>query len=122
MGLAEAPVKGIVYSIGFSIGVYLGSLLEARIAMGKVMIEAIVSKVNSAAVTASLRGKGYGVTTVDAMGRDSEKMVLKIFANRKGMNEIINEIQHVDAGAMIITNDITTLRGGTIGTVKKLLK
>ena len=122
MGLAEAPVKGIVYSIGFSIGVYIGSLLEARIAMGKVLIEAIISKANSALVTDNLRKKGYGVTTMEAMGRDSEKTVLKIFANRKGMIEIINDIQNMDGSAMIITNDVTTLHGGTISKVRKLLK
>ena len=122
MGLAEAPVKGVVYSIGFSIGVYVGSLLEARIALGKVLIETIVSLDNSAAVTESLRAKGYAVTTTEAWGRDSKKSVLKIFANRKGMNEIIDEIRAMDGAAMIITNDVTTLRGGTIGTIRKLLK
>jgi uncharacterized protein YebE (UPF0316 family) len=122
MGMAEAPIKGVIYSIGFTAGVYIGSALEARIAMGMVMIEAIISRVNSKAVTGNLRDKGYAVTTVEAMGRDSEKTVLKIFANRKGMNEIINEIQTMDGTAMIISNDITTLRGGTIGSVRKLAK
>jgi len=122
MGLAEAPVKGIVYSIGFSLGVFLGSMIESRIAMGKVLIETIVSKSNSSEVTESLRQMGYAVTTMEARGRDSEKMVLKIFANRKGMGEIISKIQSLDGTAMIITNDVSTLRGGTISTVRKLLK
>ncbi|MEF3693228.1 MAG: DUF5698 domain-containing protein, partial [Acholeplasmataceae bacterium] len=26
-GVAEAPIKGVIYSIGFAIGVYIGSLL-----------------------------------------------------------------------------------------------
>ena len=121
MGIAEAPIKGVVYSIGFTAGVYLGSVLEARIAMGRVMIEAIVSKVNASAVTANLRDLGYAVTTVEAMGRDSEKTVLKIFANRKGMDEIMNQIHSLDGTAMIIGNDITTLRGGTLGIVRKKL-
>ena len=122
MGIAEAPIKGIVYSVGFSIGVFLGSVIESKIAMGKVLIETIVSKVNSTAVTDSLRQMGYAVTTMEAKGRDSEKTVLKVFANRKGMNDIIAKIQSLDGTAMIITNDVSTLRGGTISTVRKLLK
>jgi uncharacterized protein YebE (UPF0316 family) len=121
MGIAEAPIKGIVYSIGFSIGVYLGSRIEGYIAMGKVMIQTIVSKNNAGPISASLRQKGYAVTTMEAQGRDSEKTVLMIFANRRGKEEIVEEIRLLDGTAMIITNDITALQGGTVAT-RKLLK
>ena len=122
MGLAEAPVKGIVYSIGFSIGVYLGSRIEAYIAMGRVLIQAIVIQESAGQITCSLREKGYAVTTIKAQGRDSEKTVLMLFANRKGKEEIVYEIHRLDANAMIITNDVTNLQGGTISTVRKLFK
>ena len=122
MGIAEAPIKGIVYSIGFSIGVYLGSRIEGRIAMGRILLQAIVSKENAALSIDSLRGKGYAVTTMEARGRDSEKQVLMIFANRKGKDEIINDILKLDKSAMIITNDVSTLHGGTIAAARKLLK
>jgi len=122
MGIAEAPIKGIMYSFGFSIGVYLGSRIESHIAMGRVLIQAIVSKEHSIEITGSLREKGYAVTTMEAQGRDSQKSVLMIFAKRKGKEEIIGEIQKLDGTAMIITNDVTNLHGGTIASVKKLLK
>ena len=122
MGIAAAPIKGIVYSIGFSIGVYLGSRLEGIIAMGRVLIQTIATKEGAAKITSSLREKGYPVTTVKAQGRDSEKEVLMIFANRKGKGEIIREILTLDGKAMIITNDVSTLQGGTIAAARKLLK
>jgi uncharacterized protein YebE (UPF0316 family) len=121
MGIAEAPIKGIVYSIGFSIGVYLGSRIEGYIAMGRVLIQTIVSKENAVPITSNLRDKGYAVTTLEAQGRDSEKKVLMIFANRKGKEEIIGEICRLDSSAMIITNDVSTLYGGTIASVRKQL-
>ena len=114
MGLAEAPVKGIVYSIGYSIGVYLGSWIETYIGMGRVLIQAIVIAENSEQICGSLREKGCGVTTMKAQGRDSEKTVVMLFTNRKGKEKIISEIQGLDANAVIITNDITDLQGGTI--------
>jgi len=122
LGLAQAPIKGIVYSIGFSIGVYLGSRIEEMIAMGRVLIQIIVTRENSGRIIDNLRQKGYVVTTMEARGRDSEKTVLMIFANRKGKEEIIDEILRFDETAMVITNDITALRGGTINAVRKLLK
>ncbi len=118
-GLADAPIKGIVYGIGFAMGVYLGSYLENKIALGKVLIETIVSKENSDAMTAVLRDKGYAVTTVEARGRDSEKTVLKIFANRRGKDEIVKLIHDKDGTAMIIANDISTLHGGYISPRKR---
>ena len=122
VGVAEAPLKGIAYSIGFSIGIYLGSRIESYIAMGQVLIQAIIGEEHSAQITSSLREKGFAVTTIDAHGRDSAKTVLMIFANRKGKEGIISEIHMLDESAMIITNDITALQGGTISTVRKMLR
>ncbi|MCL2214916.1 MAG: DUF5698 domain-containing protein [Treponema sp.] len=120
-GLAEAPMKGVVYSIGFSLGIYIGSLLESKIAMGRVLIQTIIAKENEILVS-RLREKGYAVTAMQAQGMNSEKIVLMIFANRKGKEDIIAEIQQLDDTAMIITNDVSTLHGGTITNVRKLLK
>ena len=120
-GLSDAPIKGIFYGIGFSLGVFLGSCVESRLALGKVLIETIVSKDNSDFMTSELRNKGYAVTTVEARGRDSEKTVLKIFANRKGKDEIIKLIHEKDGTAMIIANDISTLHGGYISPRKSSL-
>ena len=111
-----------MYSIGFSIGVYLGSRIESYIAMGRVLIQAIILQDKSAEIIGSLRDKGYAVTSMKAHGRDSEKAVLMMFANRKGKEEIVSEIHKLDEKAMIITNDVTDLRGGTISTVRKLFK
>lgn len=122
MGIASAPIKGIVYSIGFSVGVYLGSRIEGYIAMGRVLIQAIIAKENSMLTAKSLREKGYGVTTMEAHGRDSEKTVLMIFAYRKGKEEIIADVTRLDPSAMIITNDVSTLHGGTIVGARKFLK
>ncbi|MDR2184343.1 MAG: DUF5698 domain-containing protein [Treponema sp.] len=121
-GIAAAPIKGIVYSIGFSLGVYLGSRIENYIALGQVLIQTIISRENGETMIASLRAKGYAVTTIEARGRDSDKQVLMIFANRKGKEDIIREIHRRDGTAMIITNDISALRGGYISSAKGLIK
>ena len=122
MGMIEAPIKGVVYSIGFSIGVYLGSRIENYIAMGRILIQIIASKESAALITSRLREKGSAVTTIQAQGRDSEKEVLMVFANRKNKKEIIEQIIMIDESAMIISNDVSTLHGGTFGVARKLLK
>ena len=122
MGITEAPIKGIVYSIGFSLGIYFGSRIESYIALGRVLVQAIIAGEQSEGMIGALREKGYVVTTMEAKGRDSEKTVLMIFANRKGKEEIIREIHRLDKTAMIITNDVSTLHGGTISVARGLKK
>ena len=121
LGLAQAPIKGIVFSIGFAVGVYLGSRIENHIALGRVLIQAIVTKDNSKALVYGLRQQGYAITTLDAKGRDSDKQILMIYANRKGKEEITKDIHKLDNSAMIITNDVSTLQGGTIAAAKRTL-
>ena len=121
-GIVDAPIKGIVYSVAFSIGVYLGSLIEGHIALGRVLVQVIISKSDSPSLIGGLREKGYAVTSMEAQGRDSEKTVLMIFANRKGKEEIVRDIRALNASAMVVVNDVSTLYGGTISSIKKLLK
>jgi uncharacterized protein YebE (UPF0316 family) len=122
MGIVDAPIKGIVFCFGFSVGVYLGSLIEGYIAMGQVLVQTIVSLDNADKMAFTVRQKGYGVTTMEAQGRDDAKKVLMVFAFRKSKEELIGEIQKLDSTAMIITHDVSTLHGGTIAAARKLLK
>lgn len=121
-GIAEEPIKGIIYSFGFAIGVYLGSILEGRLAFGKVLVQAITNVEVGVVIANTLRSEGYGVTTVNAQGKDSDKIVLMIFANRRGKEQIIEKIRNIDSSAMIVSNDVSTLHGGHITSWRRFTK
>lgn len=121
-GIAEEPIKGIIYSFGFAIGVYLGSILESRLAFGKVLVQAITNVDMGVVIANALRSEGYGVTTVNAQGKDSDKIVLMIFANRRGNEQIIEKIRNIDSSAMIVSNDVSTLHGGHITSWRRFTK
>ncbi|MCF7932071.1 MAG: DUF5698 domain-containing protein [Acholeplasmataceae bacterium] len=114
MGITDAPIKGVIYSLGFAIGVYAGSLLENYLAFGKVLIHVICEKKHGPSITAMVRGQGFGVTTMDAHGKDSDKCILMIFANRKGKESIVKMIQESNPQAMIVANEVSVLKGGYI--------
>ena len=88
-GIIEAPVKVLAYSLGYSLGVYFGSVIEAKIALGKVLVQTIISEQNEQIMTPLLRKMGFAVTTVKAEGRDSKKTMLMIFTNRKGKEQLV---------------------------------
>lgn len=121
-GITEAPLKAIIYSLGFASGVYVGSRIEGKLAFGKVLIQAIVSLEHSVGIASTLRADGLGVTIIEAQGKDAKKMVLMIYANRKGKEIIINKIKSIDDHAMVITNDVSTLQGGYITSWRRFVK
>jgi uncharacterized protein YebE (UPF0316 family) len=122
-GISEAPIKGIVYSLGFASGVFLGSKLESKMAFGKVLIQAITGKELGIVMANSLRSQGFGVTVLEAHGKDSDKSVLMIYTNRKEKDILVGKIKELDEHAMIIVNDVTTLEGGYIqSTWKRFVK
>jgi len=103
-GMSETPMKGIYYSIGFALGVYLGSILENRIAVGKVLIQAVIMKDEANTVINALRE------------------VLLIFANRKNKASILKLISDNDDDALVVAHEVSYLRGGFVSPWRKLAK
>lgn len=121
-GMAETPMKGIYYSIGFALGVYLGSILEARLAVGKILIQAVIMKDEANKVINALRDAGHGVTSIDAHGKYKEREVLMIFANRKNKEQIIRLISENDDDPLVMAHEVSYLRGGFVSPWRKLAK
>ncbi|MCU0105260.1 DUF5698 domain-containing protein [Acholeplasma vituli] len=121
-GISESPMKGVSYSFGFAAGVYVGSLIEQKLAFGKVMIQTITSKALSNDIASLLRASGFGVTTLQAMGKDDEKTMLMIYANRRDAGKAVHIIKSVHEAAVIVSNEISNVSGGYINPMKKLLK
>lgn len=119
----QEPLKGIVYCLGYSFGVYFGSRLESRLAFGKVLIQTITTKVMGDLIVAELRNLGYGVTTLKAQGKDNEKLVIMVYAKRRGKDQLIKIIKDIDEKAMVVSNDLSTIEGGYINSSwKKFVK
>lgn len=121
-GITEEPIKGIVYSLGYASGVFLGAIVENALAFGKVLVQAITSYENGLVVAESLRAQGYGVTSLEGQGKDSHRIVLMIYANRRGKDEIIKQIEAIDPSAMVVSNEVSTLQGGYITGKRRFVK
>jgi uncharacterized protein YebE (UPF0316 family) len=121
-GIQEAPLKGIYYSIGFAAGVYLGSIIEDRIGVGKILIQAIIMKEEAKTVTNAIRDAGFAVTSIDAYGKYKQREVLMIFANRKNKKNILKIIKEMDDDALVVTNDVSMISGGFVSPWRRLIK
>ena len=121
-GVSETPIKGVIYSIGFALGVYVGSKIENRLAVGKILIQVISDKAGADMIVRILRVNGHGATSLDAQGKDSERTVLMVFANRKSKQEILNLIKEADEKALIVANEVSIVSGGFVSPWRKLAK
>ncbi len=120
--IVEAPIKGIVYSIGFAIGVYIGSMLESRLAIGRMIIHVITSVENAPLITQVVREQGHGVTEINAKGKQSERVVLMLFVNRKNRPTVMKLIEEADPKAVIAANEVSLIQGGFVSPWRRIAK
>lgn len=121
-GIAESPMKGIAYAFGFAAGVYFGSLLEQKMAFGKILIQVITSPASADFLAVSLRQMDCGVTVSDAVGKDSPRRILMIVSNRRGSNAIVQRVLELDPAAMIVRHDVSSIVGGHLPSGRSLFK
>ncbi len=110
--VTDDPFKVVVYSLAFAIGNYLGSMIEAKLALGTVSIQAIVKKVQGKDLSKALRTQGLAVTAVDAYGRDDRKEILYMHVPRRKIQKTINTIKSFQKDVVITVNDIRPVYGG----------
>lgn len=111
-GIAEDPVRGLIYGLGFALGVYVGSIIEEKLAFGRVLLQVIVDEELEENVVSALRESKYAVTVMEGKGKDSKKAVLFMFLNRKKKEVAIDIILNHCPKAVVVANDVSTLKGG----------
>ena len=121
-GITDAPIKGVIYSLGYALGVFFGSKLENKLAFGKVLIQINTSLDYSGIISEVLRDNGLGVTTIEAKGKDSLRSILMVYTNRKGKEGILNLVNNIDNTAMVTVNDVSSLSGGYVSTWRRVGK
>ena len=110
--ISSEPMRGIVYSLGFAAGVWLGTLFEDKIALGKILIQVVCEPDKAEAILEAVRSEGVGATEVEAHGKGGKKKMLYIYTNRKFKNKVFNLINEIDEDAFITSNQIDEPKGG----------
>lgn len=121
-GLAEDPLKGVAYSLGYAAGVYLGSLLEQKLAFGMRNIQVITNENEAPIVSELLRENGYGVTVLDGEGRNEKRKIMTIYSTRQGAKKVTELVESVAEDALVIVSDIISLKGGYYTKRRNLFK
>ncbi len=112
VGFRDDFIKGIVYALAFSLGNYFGSRLDELLAFGLSAVQVVLPDPQSAnSILGSLREKGFGITSLDVHGRETDHCLLLMNIQRKRLPELLAWLETNCKGAVITVTDIKTQRG-----------
>lgn len=101
----------IVYSIGFGIGLILGTKLEQKLAIGYIIVTVNTSMKNIELVD-TLRENGFGVTLYTGEGMDSDRYRMEILTKRNRERELIATVEKYERNAFIVSYEPKRFKGG----------
>lgn len=109
----NSPINIVAYALGFGVGIYIGILIEERIALGYVNFQVTISD-NDAYhdLPDRIRALGYGITVTSAEGRDGTRLVLSILVPRKAQRRLMQNIQEMAPDAFVLVTEPIQLSGG----------
>jgi uncharacterized protein YebE (UPF0316 family) len=102
------------YALGFGVGIYIGQLLEQKLAIGYVTIEVNIMNRNEE-LTNDLREKGFSVSTAAVEGMNhARRFRLDCTARRDREGEFINIVSSYEPSAFIVSYEPRNFKGGYI--------
>lgn len=118
LGIVFSDLKNFLnigsYILGYGIGIYLGGVIEEKLAIGYRSIHVNLTDYNEDLVK-TLRELKFGVTTYEGEGMNKEKRYkLEIVSHRRRETEVISLIQSFEKTAFIVSYEPTQFKGGYI--------
>ena len=104
----------VAYALGFGVGIYLGQILEQKLAIGFVTIEVNIMNKNEE-LTGHLRDEGFSVSTAEVQGmNEARRYRLDCTARRDREAEFIKIVSTYEPSAFIVSYEPRNFKGGYI--------
>ncbi|NLK39363.1 MAG: DUF2179 domain-containing protein [Clostridiales bacterium] len=115
-GFKDDLLKCVVFVIAFSVGNYLGSWFEDKLAFGLASIQVIIPESETDKELAGiLREKDFAVTVLNGKGKDGNRELLIMHVKRKRIPEASEIIKNHLKNAVIVINESKIVYGGFLG-------
>ena len=101
----------MAYCIGYTLGTYIGIIMDNQLSLGKVIVRVILSK-DCVNLQQALWGNKYGLTIVDAHGRDGELKLLFIVINRIELDQLLGLIKEHNPTAFFTVENVQSANAG----------
>ena len=111
VGNIDEPFLILAYCLGYASGNIIGSKIEERLSIGRLVAQVIVKDMLDELVKC-LRDAGFGVTIFEGEGKEGRSYMLNIILERKQVRKLHEIIDGCDCGAFITTMDVRASLGG----------
>jgi uncharacterized protein YebE (UPF0316 family) len=108
----------IAFALGFTVGNWLGIVIEKRLAIGAVIVR-IISHLDSSALVNALREARFGVTCVDGAGASGKVQIIMSVIKRRQLPEVVALIEAHQPGAFYAVDDLQSASEGIFPTAKE---
>ena len=119
LGLGDDPLKAVAFGLAFVVGIYVGILIEDKLALGLSQIEIIAGFDEAKIITKKLRSNGYGATTFDCEGLEGKKLSIELKVLRKDVPVTMKLLKDHE-NLFVTVSDIRKLSRGDIK--KRIIK
>jgi uncharacterized protein YebE (UPF0316 family) len=96
---------------GFTLGNYLGVMIERRIALGTVVVRTITQR-DATDLIRDLRTAGYGVTSLDAAGAHGPVKMVFTIVPRRELHAVLAIVRQFDPDAFYSVDEVRESRPG----------
>lgn len=101
------------YCLGYALGLYIGSIIEGKIALGTNSVQFIFKKEYLSAVEESFLEHTQGYTVLEGRGAHDEMCVVLVVLPRKVLPTVIKRVQKICENHVFINSyDVTKFVGG----------
>lgn len=107
----------IAFALGFTLGNYLGILIEKMLALGTVIVRIITHR-DAAALVEQLRAANFGVTSVDAYGATGKVQIVMTVVKRRQLPEVLALIGTHHPNAFYAVDEVQSANEGIFPTPK----
>ena len=108
----------IAFALGFTLGNYLGIIVEKYLALGTVIIRIITHR-DATSLIDSLRIANFGVTSVDGEGATGRVQVVMTVVPRKRLPEVVAMIETQHSGAFYAVDEVQSASEGIFPTARE---
>ena len=103
----------LFYCVGYATGLFLGSTIEGKIALGTSNLELIASDDSTEKITEYLRSEGRGYTVFEGRGSIDKMNMIFIVLPRKETTRALKNIRRVcDNRVFVVASEVSKHAGG----------
>ena len=103
----------LFYCIGYATGLFLGSTIESKIALGTSNLELIASDESTEKITAYLKSEGRGYTVFEGHGSVDKMNMIFIVLPRKETPKVLKSIRKsCDNKVFVVASEVSKYAGG----------